>query len=64
MNNLVYAASGSSVRTVLIDGRVVLDEGRLTTLDERELYARVERLSREHVRRAGVSIENKWPVIP
>jgi cytosine/adenosine deaminase-related metal-dependent hydrolase len=64
VNNLVYAASGSSVRTVLIDGRVVLDEGRLTTLDERDLYARVERLSREHVRRAGVPIDNKWPVIP
>jgi 5-methylthioadenosine/S-adenosylhomocysteine deaminase len=64
VNNLVYAASGASVRTVVIDGRVVLDEGRLTTLDERELYARVERLSREHVRRAGVPIDNKWPVIP
>ena len=63
VNNLVYAASGASVRTVLIDGRVVLDEGRLTTLDERALYARVERLSREHVRRAGVPIENTWPVI-
>ena len=43
VNNLVYAASGASVRTVLIDGRVVLDEGRLTTLDEQALYARVER---------------------
>ncbi|HEU4368848.1 MAG TPA: amidohydrolase [Methylomirabilota bacterium] len=62
VNNLVYAASGASVRTVLVDGRVVLDEGRLTTLDERALYDRVERLSREHVRRAGVSIESKWPV--
>ncbi len=64
VNNLVYAASGSSVRTVLIDGRVVLDEGRLTTLDERALYDRVERLSREHVRRAGVPVESKWPVVP
>ena len=64
VNNLVYAASGSSVRTVLIDGRVVLDEGRITMLDERALYERVERLSREHVRRAGVRVESKWPVIP
>jgi hypothetical protein len=52
------------VRTVLIDGRVVLDEGRLTTLDERTLYERVERLSRGHVRRAGVPIESVWPVVP
>ena len=63
VNNLVYAASGASVRTVLIDGRVVLDEGRLTTLDERAVYARVERLSREHVRRAGVPIASVWPVV-
>jgi cytosine/adenosine deaminase-related metal-dependent hydrolase len=63
VNNLVYAASGASVRTVLIDGRAVLDEGRLTTLDEQALYARVEQLSREHVRRAGVAIESAWPVI-
>jgi cytosine/adenosine deaminase-related metal-dependent hydrolase len=64
VNNLVYAASGASVRTVLIDGRVVLDEGRLTTVDEHALYERVERLSREHVRRAGLRIETRWPVIP
>lgn len=64
VNNLVYAASGAGVRTVLIDGRVVLDEGRLTMLDERALYERVERLSREHVRRANVPISSTWPMIP
>ena len=64
VNNLVYAASGASVRTVLIDGRVVLDEGRLTTLDERALYERVERLGRAHVRRAGLAIDVPWPVVP
>jgi cytosine/adenosine deaminase-related metal-dependent hydrolase len=64
VNNLVYAASGASVRTVVIDGRIVLDEGRLTTLDEGALYERVERLSREHVRRAGVPIASRWPVVP
>lgn len=63
LNNLVYAATGASVRTVLIDGRVVLDEGRLTTLDEKAVYERVERLAREQIARAGLRIESKWPVI-
>lgn len=63
LNNLVYAATGASVRTVLIDGRMVLDEGRLTTLDEKAVYERVERLSREQIARAGLRIESKWPVI-
>ncbi|HEX7786892.1 MAG TPA: amidohydrolase family protein [Methylomirabilota bacterium] len=61
LNNLVYAASGASVRSVMIDGRLVLDEGRITTVDERAVYERVERLAREQVRRAGLSIESKWP---
>jgi cytosine/adenosine deaminase-related metal-dependent hydrolase len=64
LNNLVYAATGASVRTVLIDGRVVLDEGRLTTVDEAEVYARVERLGREQIRRAGLRVPLRWPLVP
>jgi cytosine/adenosine deaminase-related metal-dependent hydrolase len=64
VNNLVYAATGASVRTVLIDGRVVLDEGRLTTLDEREVFERAEALARQQIARAGLTVESKWPVIP
>ena len=63
VNNLVYAATGASVRTVLIDGRVVLDDGRLTTLDERALYERAETLARQQIARAGLAIESKWPVV-
>jgi cytosine/adenosine deaminase-related metal-dependent hydrolase len=64
LNNLVYAATGSSVRSVMIDGCLVLDEGRITTVDERAVYARVEVLAREQVKRAGLSIESKWPRLP
>jgi cytosine/adenosine deaminase-related metal-dependent hydrolase len=63
VQNLVYAASGASVRTVLVDGRIVVDDGRVTTVDERDLYERVERLARAHIGRAGVPIESRWPVI-
>jgi 5-methylthioadenosine/S-adenosylhomocysteine deaminase len=63
VNSLVYAATGASVRTVLVDGRVILDDGRVTTIDETEVYRRIEPLSREHVKRAGVAFPRKWPVI-
>ena len=63
VNNLVYAATGASVRTVLIDGRVVLDDGHLTTLDERELFDRTEALARQQIARAGLTVQSKWPVI-
>jgi cytosine/adenosine deaminase-related metal-dependent hydrolase len=64
LNNLVYAATGSSVRSVMIDGRLVLDEGRITTVDERAVYDRVEVLARDQVRRAGLTVLNRWPLRP
>jgi 5-methylthioadenosine/S-adenosylhomocysteine deaminase len=37
VRQLVYCENGSSVRTVLVNGQVVVDEGRLTTVDLRAL---------------------------
>ena len=39
LNALVYAETGASVETVLVGGRVVLEGGRVTTLDEERIYA-------------------------
>jgi cytosine/adenosine deaminase-related metal-dependent hydrolase len=64
INNLVYAATGASVSTVLIDGRVVLDEGRMTTIDETEVYRRIETLARAQIARARVHMNPRWPVVP
>jgi 5-methylthioadenosine/S-adenosylhomocysteine deaminase len=43
--NLVYAARGDEVDTVVIDGRVVLDHGRLTTVDERAIVSEAQRMA-------------------
>jgi 5-methylthioadenosine/S-adenosylhomocysteine deaminase len=37
VSTIVYAAQASDVETVIIDGRVVMRDGRLTTMDEREV---------------------------
>jgi 5-methylthioadenosine/S-adenosylhomocysteine deaminase len=39
---LVYAETGAGVDTVLVDGRVVLEGGRVTTVDEARLSARAQ----------------------
>jgi len=44
VRQLVYTEPGRSVRHVIVDGRVVLENGRATTVDEEALYAEVERL--------------------
>lgn len=55
VQTLVYSASPVSLQTVLIDGRVVMRDRRVLTVDEREVYA----LAREHARqvldRAGLT---------
>ena len=63
VNTLVYSASAASVRTVMVDGRVVLDERRVTTVDEGEVLARAERLSRPYLARAGLAARPKWPML-
>jgi 5-methylthioadenosine/S-adenosylhomocysteine deaminase len=55
VSTLVYAAQSGDVRTVLIDGRVVLRDGELTTLDEREVIGEATEEARELSARAGVS---------
>ncbi|MDO8475744.1 MAG: amidohydrolase family protein [Candidatus Rokubacteria bacterium] len=63
VNTLVYSASAASVRTVVVDGRVLLDDRRVTTVDEREALTRAERLSGPYLARAGLAARPKWPVI-
>jgi hypothetical protein len=49
---------------VLVDGRVLLDDRRVTTVDEREALTRAERLSGPYLARAGLAARPKWPMIP
>jgi cytosine/adenosine deaminase-related metal-dependent hydrolase len=42
LNALVYAETGADVETVLVDGRVVLEHGRVLTVDEGRLRARAQ----------------------
>jgi 5-methylthioadenosine/S-adenosylhomocysteine deaminase len=57
--HLVYCESGASVRLTMVDGNVVFDNGRITTVDEsalldeaRELFA-AKRPMIEHARRSS-----------
>ena len=63
VNTLVYSASGASVQTVMVDGRLVLHDRRVTMVDELEVLTRVERLARPYHARAGLAARPKWPMI-
>jgi cytosine/adenosine deaminase-related metal-dependent hydrolase len=57
IRNLFYSSRSKSVHTVVIDGRVVLEEGRFTALDERRIYAEVRKASRSLLARMGHAVE-------
>jgi guanine deaminase len=50
---LVYAETGASVDTVLVDGRVVVEGGRVTTVDEARIYARAQEAADRQRERAA-----------
>ena len=64
VSNLVYSATGSSVVDVFVAGRQVLRYGRLTTLDEGDLLARVRDTSTRLRERLDVGRKplSYWPV--
>ena len=54
---LVYGATAADVRHVLVDGQLVLREGELTTLSERDLVSDARREAASLVERAGVRFQ-------
>jgi cytosine/adenosine deaminase-related metal-dependent hydrolase len=64
VNNLVYAAAGRSVRTVVADGRVVVDEGRVVFADEGLVADRVQQISSRLLARTNTRVNHgRWPVL-
>ena len=42
--SLIYSANGSEADTVIIDGQVIMENGRVKTLDEERIFSEVERI--------------------
>ncbi len=53
-SHLVFAANGSCVETVVIDGNVVYEDREFTTIDEQEVLAQANRAFREVLERMEV----------
>lgn len=62
-NQLVWAADGRGVHTVMVDGSVVVDSYRLTTVDEDRLYDKVQERAEALVARTGLPDRSKWRVV-
>jgi 5-methylthioadenosine/S-adenosylhomocysteine deaminase len=53
-STLVYASRGSDVTTTIVDGELLVDEGRLVRLDPREIVAEARAAARDLAARASL----------
>jgi 5-methylthioadenosine/S-adenosylhomocysteine deaminase len=53
-STLVYAARGTDVRTTVVDGRVLVDEGRPVYLDTAAIAGEAHRAAATLIARAGI----------
>ncbi len=62
ISNLVYAANGGDVDTVIIDGKIVMQNREVKTIDEQEILERVQEEGLTPDKKLGLDINSSWPV--
>lgn len=56
--NLVYSANGSEVETVIVDGKVIMKERKMLTVDERPAIKKARELARDFAGQSSPDKEN------
>lgn len=62
VSNLVYSGNGEYVDTVVVNGRILMQNKHLLTLDESEVMKNAREHSTALMERAGIENMPKWPV--
>jgi len=62
--HIVFAASGHDVSDVIIDGKLIMLDRKVLTIDEEEVLRKAEKASRSLFERAGLCLEpdTKWVI--
>ena len=63
VNNLVYNADGRSVHTVMVDGKIVVEDHKPLFVDEWELAQKVQGIGEDMLARTGLSFPPRWPIV-
>ena len=62
ISNLVFCSGGAHVHTVFVDGRKVLDNGRVTGIDEEALRRAVQRRADAVREQMHFRVRETWPL--
>lgn len=63
ISTIVYAANGTDVDTVVIDGKIIMKGRKVFTLDEPSIIDEARKRYSGVASRAGLHISPRWPVI-
>ena len=63
VSTVVYAAHGSDVDTVVIDGQIIMQGRKMLTLDEEAIKEEARRRAPEVAARAGLKLQSRWPIL-
>ena len=61
LSNLVYAAEGSDVDTAIIDGKIIMENRIVKTLDESKILRQASERGEKLLERSGIKVQSKWP---
>jgi len=60
--NFIYSADGGSVRTVIIDGAIVMEDREIKTVELDAFVAEAANVSRSIFKRMNIELRPSWPV--
>jgi 5-methylthioadenosine/S-adenosylhomocysteine deaminase len=65
VSNLLLSSSGDAADTVIIDGKMVMENRRMSTLDEDDLLERAQKTAEDVADRTGTKVhgEPAWKIV-
>lgn len=60
---VVWTATGNDVKTVLIDGKLVVENQNVLTINEQEILIKAQERAEGILQKSGVKVKMKWPIV-
>jgi len=60
VSHMVYAANGSDVHTVIVDGKILMENREVKNIDEQRVLEEAEERGLAVTRRANITTKSKW----
>ena len=63
IQNLIYSSRSKGIKTVVVNGKVIVEDGISTQVDMESVLAGAQRSSDSVLNKMGLRIEHQWPIL-